>query len=147
MGQKFNISFKNHNFFLDSNKKDYLKLDYTSIDFGERQLYVPCVKNNTIKSFSMNYHVKIIKMLSLCENVKIHFQNTENPDLGSFGSNYSFFVTLIPDKIGEFNCIMLVNMRIKKKESSLRTYEKIMSIEIKAKVHYIYIVYICFLGY
>lgn len=34
--QAFNISQKNQNFYLDSSRKEYIKIDFTTVDFGER---------------------------------------------------------------------------------------------------------------
>ncbi len=74
-----------------------------------------------------------MKTISFSENVKIHLTNNTS-DLSEEGFNYSFPISIIPDKIGEISTMILVYFKVRRKDGSIKPYEKIVPIEIKAKV-------------
>ncbi len=99
-----------------------------------RPLYVPYLKNNSIKSHTSHYVVKIQKAISLCENIKIHFPGYENLELSNIGDVSTFFISLIPEKLGDFKCLVFIHLKIKTKENLQNDFEKIVYFEIKSKV-------------
>lgn len=100
----------------------------------KRPLYVPTLKNNSIKSHTSQYTVRIHKTTSLCENIKVHFQSSENVELNNFGDTNTFFLSLVPEKLGDLKCLIFINIKLKKKDNLQKEFEKMVYFDVKSKV-------------
>lgn len=110
-------------------------LSFLIFIFFERPLYVPALKNNSIKSHTSQYVVRIQKATSLCENIKVHLQSSENVELNNLGDIHTFFISLVPEKIGDLKCLIFVNLKLKKKDNLQKEFEKIVYFDVKSKVN------------